>query len=120
MKWAIRMSEAVAGIAFCTAALGQGVAGRLDLTCAQPVLHYKLYLSVDLGAKTAAAWFEPVSQTEAHKVPATITDSMVAWTLHARQGASSFTLDRGSGALTVLHADRETERWNCEKAAGSM
>jgi hypothetical protein len=105
----------VASVALGTAALAETPTGLINFECAQAVAHYKLYLSVDLGAKTAAAWFKPATQMEVHKVPAIITDSVVAWTLHARPGASSFTLDRDSGALTVLHPDREIEKWSCEK-----
>ena len=114
MKLAAAMSAALAGVA-----LAQSPAGIANLACTQPALRYRLYLSVDFKARTAAAWFKPVTQIDVHKVPATITDSVVAWTLQASPGASSFTLDRSSGALTVLHPNQETERWTCEKEPGS-
>ena len=111
---------AAAGVILGSAVPAPGWAATLGFACAQSALHYKLYLSVDLDGRTAAAWFKPAVQTEAHKVPATITDSVVAWTLETSPGDSSFTLDRHSGALTVLHPDREIERWSCEKVAGPM
>lgn len=111
----MRKLGAVASIAFSSAAFAQGPVGVTELACTQPALHYRLYLSVDFRARTAAAWFKPVTQMDVHKVPATITDSVVAWTLQTPPGASSFTLDRDSGALTVLHPNQETERWTCER-----
>lgn len=111
----MRKLGAAASLALCSVALAQDPAGVTDLACTQPASHYRLYLSVDFKARTAAAWFKPVTQMDVHKVPATITESMVAWTLQSPPGASSFTLDRDSGALTVLHPNRETERWTCEK-----
>ncbi|HEX4300005.1 MAG TPA: hypothetical protein VH327_03970 [Gammaproteobacteria bacterium] len=110
----------VAAVVLGTTVLAQDRAGTVTLACAQSALRYKLNLSVDLDAKTAAAWFKPATQGEAHKVPATITDSLVAWTLETPSGDSSFTLDRRSGALTVLHPDHETERWSCEKAIEAL
>ncbi len=109
------MLGAAASIALSSVMSAQDLAGVTELACTQPALHYRLYLSVDFKARTAAAWFKPVTQMDVHKVPATITDSVVAWTLQTPPGASSFTLDRDSGALTVLHPNRETERWTCEK-----
>jgi len=115
----VRKLGAAASIVLSSAAFAQDPAGITDLACTQPASHYRLYLSVDFKARTAAAWFKPVTQMDVHKVPATITDSVVAWTLQTAPGASSFTLDRGSGALTVLHPNRETERWACEKEPGT-
>ena len=111
---AIGKLGAAASLALASVAFAQDPSGITDLACTQPALHYQLFLSVDFKARTAAAWFKPATQMDVHKVPATITDSLVAWTLQAPPGASSFTLDRDSGTLTVLHPNQVTERWSCE------
>jgi hypothetical protein len=114
---AIRALGAAISIVFASVASAQDPTGVTDLACTQPALHYRLFLSVDFRARTAATWFKPATLMDVRQVPATITESLVAWTLQAPPGISSFTLDRDSGTLTVLHPNRETERWTCEKDA---
>jgi len=108
---------AVAGLAFNPLALTAAHADTTDLQCSNTNLPYKLFVDINMNAKTVTYWMGTDTRNQATTTPATITDNQVTWAQNMGNGVSRFTLDRGTGILNIIDQQGNPGSWSCAKTS---
>jgi hypothetical protein len=90
-----------------------------DLFCQESGMNPNvgLYLSVDPGASTVAAWYTGFNRNDVQPGPATISADQMIWVMSGASGATSFTLDRNTGALNGVPPNGSQRRFVCSRAS---